>query len=289
MIAYEDTGGPGRPVVLVHGAGGNLADWAPLTGRLRGAYRLVAVDLRGHGASPDWPDDRAWDWDTACDDLSEVVDALRLRAPVVVGMSLGGLVALHWATRAPGCAGIVNLDGHPTPTRREHAPGLAPERADALLAELSATFASMADAAPDVVPEAMVDMLLDQRRAMAAGYGMPPETLVAAARRNLVVHDGRTHLRPAPATVRALRTALTDVDPYPRYAALSCPALVLLATRDLPEQRPYAELTAAYRRYVAGRLAETPAVRAAPVDASHAMLHERPDEIGRLVSGFLAA
>ncbi|HEY3506910.1 MAG TPA: alpha/beta hydrolase [Actinocatenispora sp.] len=287
MIAYEDSGGSGRPVVLVHGAGGNLADWAPLTERLPGAYRVVAVDLRGHGASPDW-DSAGWSWDAACADLTEVVDGLGLRAPVVVGMSLGGLVALDWATRTRNCAGIVNLDGHPTPSRREHAPGLAPDRADALLAELAAAFAAMGAAAPDVVPEAMVELLLDQRRRFAAAYGLAEETLVAAARRNLVVHDGRTHLRPGPATVRALRTALVDVDPYPRYAALACPALVLLATRDLPEQQPFAELTAAYRRYVTGRLAGTPTVRAVPVDASHAMLYERPDEIARLVTDVLA-
>lgn len=50
-IALRDYGGTGSPVLLLHGAGGNLAYWDPVAPLLAGHHRVVAVDLRGHGRS----------------------------------------------------------------------------------------------------------------------------------------------------------------------------------------------------------------------------------------------
>ena len=60
-----------------------------------------------------------------------------------------------------------------------------------------------------------------------------------------------------------------------------CPELVVLATRDLPEQEPFAELYAAHRRFLLEQVAAAGASPAASFlqleDASHAMVIEQPD------------
>jgi pimeloyl-ACP methyl ester carboxylesterase len=71
------------------------------------------------------------------------------------------------------------------------------------------------------------------------------------------------------------------------------PLLVALATDDLPEQQPFQELYAAYRRGFESRLTEArdanPCLRVARVEgATHAMVAERPAEIARLIKRFAA-
>jgi pimeloyl-ACP methyl ester carboxylesterase len=50
-LAAIDHGGPGRPMLLVHGSGHNAAAWNALAAHLAPRYRIVALDLRGHGQS----------------------------------------------------------------------------------------------------------------------------------------------------------------------------------------------------------------------------------------------
>ena len=51
-LAYIDTGNPtGPPVVLIHGYTDNARDWAPLLPYLSKRFRLILVDIRGHGKS----------------------------------------------------------------------------------------------------------------------------------------------------------------------------------------------------------------------------------------------
>src|SRR5688500_12720750 len=74
-VAYRDFGGQGPAVLLVHGLGGNLAHWGRVAPLLHGRYRLIAIDLPSHGASPPRPSTpsittsarwtkyvRAWGW-----------------------------------------------------------------------------------------------------------------------------------------------------------------------------------------------------------------------------------
>lgn len=112
-LAVREHGGDGPAIVLLHGGGRTMDDWRLVTPRLTGAgLRVVAADLRGHGASTPAP----WSWRDALDDLAAVIDHRGLDRPAVLGHSLGGIVAALWATFHPECPLAINLDGHTNPT-----------------------------------------------------------------------------------------------------------------------------------------------------------------------------
>ena len=107
-LHVRDYGGDGVPLVLLHGAGRSLADWDAAGTHLRGAgYRVLAVDLPGHGRSPDIA---PWSVRTVVRRVAEALDTHGVGEPVVVGHSLGGLVAVEYA-RACRVRAAVNLDG----------------------------------------------------------------------------------------------------------------------------------------------------------------------------------
>lgn len=83
----------GPPVVLLHGGGQTRHAWSAVAERLASTgCRAIAMDLRGHGDS-DWAPDGDYHIDAFARDLMAVVGELG-RAPIVVGASLGGMVAL---------------------------------------------------------------------------------------------------------------------------------------------------------------------------------------------------
>jgi pimeloyl-ACP methyl ester carboxylesterase len=97
------------PVVLVHGLTYDRRQWGPLTRELDAldpGRRTFALDLPGHGQSP--PRD-AYGSDETAEVLHRAITAARLDAPVVVGHSLGGILATVYAARYP-TRGVLNLD-----------------------------------------------------------------------------------------------------------------------------------------------------------------------------------
>jgi pimeloyl-ACP methyl ester carboxylesterase len=93
------------PVVLLHGLTFDRGMWAPMVDALEGR-RAVAFDLPGHGDSP--PRDSYAPADVA-DVLHEAVAAAGLDAPVLVGHSIGAVLATAYAARHPACA-VLNID-----------------------------------------------------------------------------------------------------------------------------------------------------------------------------------
>ena len=99
-LAYVETGNPrGRPVVLIHGYTDNARDWIPLIPYLSRRDRLIAVDLRGHGASSK-PECCYARVDFAYD-IKLLLDALKLRQADIVGHSMGSIVAQTFAENWP--------------------------------------------------------------------------------------------------------------------------------------------------------------------------------------------
>jgi pimeloyl-ACP methyl ester carboxylesterase len=248
------------------------------------------VDLRGHGRSGDGP----WSWDAVLGDVAAVAAQLNLDRPAVVGHALGGAIAALWGRQHPDSPGVVSLDGTPPPTRPEQLPGLGPDRANAELGRLRAAFdATQAAMGRLIKPDQLPD-LVERQQMAARDMGANEKVWLEGFRRNLVHRDGATSIRPNAGTVAGFRTLMEKLDLAPVYAATRCPVLLVLPTRDSPEQEPFADVYDAYRRFLTAQAAA--AARIAPrleylllEDASHAMVIEQPETLAAIIGDFLAA
>jgi pimeloyl-ACP methyl ester carboxylesterase len=93
--------GRGPAVVLLHGASESAAIWAPLFPELRG-FRLLAVDLPGHGLSDPVTFRRGQVREHARALIEDILDALGLDQVPVIGHSLGGMFALWYVASGSG-------------------------------------------------------------------------------------------------------------------------------------------------------------------------------------------
>jgi len=87
--------GSGKPIVLVHGAFGSLEDWSPISSILKNSFRIIALDLKGHGKSA--PIEGRCNLDIMALAVNDVINHLKLNKYVLVCTSLGAAVALRCA------------------------------------------------------------------------------------------------------------------------------------------------------------------------------------------------
>lgn len=88
------------PLVLLHGAGSNSAAWAGDIAEYNRQYRVFALDLLGEpGKSA--PNRPAWDSLAYAEWLEGVLDALKIDAVSLIGLSQGGWTALRFAVHRP--------------------------------------------------------------------------------------------------------------------------------------------------------------------------------------------
>jgi pimeloyl-ACP methyl ester carboxylesterase len=101
-----ESAGEGLPLVLVHGVTETRHLWGPIGNSLAERFRVLSLDLRGHGESG-----RARDYSylAMAADVAAVVDAAGVSEPIVIGHSLGGLVATTYAAQHDVRA-VVNVD-----------------------------------------------------------------------------------------------------------------------------------------------------------------------------------
>jgi pimeloyl-ACP methyl ester carboxylesterase len=99
-MAYIEAGNPGgQPVVLIHGFTDNARDWVPLIPELDKSFRLIVVDIRGHGKSSK-PECCYGRIDFAYD-IRLLLDALHVDQADVVGHSLGSIITQTFAEYWP--------------------------------------------------------------------------------------------------------------------------------------------------------------------------------------------
>lgn len=85
------------PVILIHGAGGNHLSWPPQIRRLAGET-MYALDLPGHGQSEGNGRQAV---EAYADDVVLFMQSLKIRSAVIVGISMGGAIALTLALKYP--------------------------------------------------------------------------------------------------------------------------------------------------------------------------------------------
>ena len=97
------------PLVLLHGLTFDRSLWRPsLTElqRIDPGRRVLALDLPGHGASQGWP---SYDVESVARGVHRAVEEAQLPSPVIVGHSLGAVIATVYAARYP-TRGVINVD-----------------------------------------------------------------------------------------------------------------------------------------------------------------------------------
>jgi pimeloyl-ACP methyl ester carboxylesterase len=111
-IVVTEFPNPGRPpVVLLHGIGSRGQSWWPVIDPLAARFHLYQLDMRGHGASG--KPSAGYLMEHYAADLDAALDALDLQngETRIMGHSLGGLVALYWASEhSPRAAALVVED-----------------------------------------------------------------------------------------------------------------------------------------------------------------------------------
>ena len=154
-LVFDDQGG-GPPVVLLHGHPFNRSLWRLQQRSLVDAgFRVVAPDLRGYGASPATPGTVTMG--ELAGDVTALLEQLNLERPVVVGLSMGGLVAMELDISGPPmrALGLVATTAEPV-TAHEY------RRRQALAAE---------------VEKEGMGPLVEQMRAGLFPPGCPPEVI----------------------------------------------------------------------------------------------------------------
>ncbi len=173
-IAVLETRGDGPTVMLIHGNSAHKEAWAKqYDGPLGARYRMVALDLPGHGASDDAADpDAVYSMPGYASVVVECLAALRVGRCAVVGWSLGGHVGIELIDRLPEMAGLL-ITGAPPVSNASEADVVAGFH----LNDTTALFGTQD------LDDAQIETLVKA----AMGTDAPPAESIAAARRT----DGR--------------------------------------------------------------------------------------------------
>lgn len=111
QLHIHEAGNPAGPtIVLIHGWSQHHLSWSKqFAGKLAEEFRLIAPDLRGHGASDKplnvgaYSHSQPW-----ADDIAAIIDALALENPLLIGWSMGGWIVMDYL-RVYGDAAIAGI------------------------------------------------------------------------------------------------------------------------------------------------------------------------------------
>lgn len=257
-IRYLEAG-RGRPLVLVHGWTLRSDVWAPQFHDLTDRFRIISVDLRGHGGSR--PGTDGYGLHRLATDLATLLTTLDLHDAIIAGHSMGGMTLMTLC--------------------RDH-----PETVDERVAGVVfvATRASRPVSGPLAAP--LRDLLGRGRRIVDGGGVLPG---VGDSRRIARLVFGE---RPNPRAVRIVADMIDSIDPAAMLAsadqmfdhdttaslgAVSVPSMVMVGTRDLLTPVPAARALSALlpaNDFVLFR------------GAGHQLMQERPDEFAMLLREF---
>lgn len=108
-INPQDFGQHEKSLVFIHGSGGNSSAWSAQYSKLHKKFNIAAVNLPGHGKSGGHGEQ---DIPAYALYLKEMLAALKLPRPILIGHSLGAAIALYFAARYPqDLSGVVTAGG----------------------------------------------------------------------------------------------------------------------------------------------------------------------------------
>ena len=98
MKLHYRTMGGGQPIIILHGVFGTSDNWQTFAKQLADRYQIFLPDQRNHGLSPH---DDAFDYHVMSEDILEFIEEHKLKNPIILGHSMGGKVAMFFATKYP--------------------------------------------------------------------------------------------------------------------------------------------------------------------------------------------
>jgi pimeloyl-ACP methyl ester carboxylesterase len=199
MIHYDVRGTGDRALVFVHCWSCDRSYWSDVAPRYAPDYRVVTLDLGGHGESSLGRED--WTMASFGGDVAAVVEKLDLHNVILIGHSMGGPVALE-ATRRLGdrVVGIVGIDNFQDLTSR-----LSEDKVDAFMAQISPDFVGNTEKFVRAMFPADADSALVERVAADMSSG-PPEVGLSALRNVL----GYNYLEATNAVRLPIKTISSD-------------------------------------------------------------------------------
>src|SRR5690606_33245485 len=98
-MLYYEVKGEGRPLVLLHGYLENLKMWESIGKKLSEEYKLIRIDLPGHGRSRTYGETHTMEF--MAEKAHEVLNHLGIEKSAMAGHSMGGYVTLAFAEKYP--------------------------------------------------------------------------------------------------------------------------------------------------------------------------------------------
>jgi pimeloyl-ACP methyl ester carboxylesterase len=246
-LRFLEWGRPGGlPVICVHGYTSSAEAFNAMARRLQDRAHIIAMDVRGHGESA-WSPDGAYQYADQAGDLAAFVDQLGIERFVLIGTSMGGVIAMVYAGQHGGrLRGLVLNDIGP-----EVEAGST--RITGMVGSRPADFASLDEA------------MAYRRETSPITAARPLEDQEETARGVLRERpDGRWAWKMDPAYIeqRIARGAPVRPPLWPALETLPCPTLVIWGTdSDVLSETQAKRMVAALPR---GELVAVPGVGHAP-------------------------
>jgi pimeloyl-ACP methyl ester carboxylesterase len=120
---YYDVQGSGPAVLLSHGYSATSQMWTRQVEALKGSYRVITWDMRGHGQSDSPEDQSLYSEEATCGDMAGILRELGIGKAVIGGLSLGGYMSLAFNVRYPAMVQALMLfdtgPGYKNPAGRD--------------------------------------------------------------------------------------------------------------------------------------------------------------------------
>ncbi len=252
--------GKGEPLVLLHGFTGSSVNWEGVTAVLAPHFRVITLDLLGHGRTDSPSDPARYRMERAAADLIALLDTLGVEKSALLGYSMGGRLALYTAVHHPRRISRLILESA--------APGLANKTERSERRRRDNTLANRIE--QEGIP-AFVDFW--------ENLGLWQSQKQLSAEMRLALRRQRLQNNPV-GLANSLRGMGTGVQPslWPRLGELKMPILLLTGALDEKfvniNRQMAAQIPTAHLEIVA--------------NAGHTIHLERPSTFQNLVLSFLA-